>query len=148
MQRTIVKAAVKYTDKIYTGFDHGECFKKLNEDNMIIVHSRIEQGFVDNDGIFVDRKQAMVIAKEAGQLSYETNKKTLISEDLHLNWLRKQAHTIDVLEKALNDCIEENDLYWWSKWASEEGMPLSEWIISRTEKEIEEMEKMEKEMKK
>ena len=101
MVKTIIKAAVKYVDKIYTGFDHGECFKKLNEDNMIIVHNRIEQGFVDNDGVFVDRKQAMVISKEAGQLSYETNKKTLISEDLHLNWLNNQSRTIDDMRKAL-----------------------------------------------
>lgn len=140
MSREITKAAIKYNDKIYTGFNHGECFKKLNDDNMIIVHNRIEQGFLDNHGDFVNRKQAMIIAKEVKQLECETNKKTLISEDLYLYWLRKQAHTIDVLEKALNDCIEENDLYWWSKWAYQEGMNLKNWILSRTEKQIKEME--------
>lgn len=106
MCKSIVKACVRYNDILYTGFDHGECFKKLNEDNMIIVHSEIEQGFVDSDGNFVDRKQAMIIAKESGQLAYETNKKTLISEDLHLDWLNKQAQRIAELEDKWNKLRE------------------------------------------
>ena len=101
MCKSIVKACVRYNDRLYTGFDHGECFKKLNEDNTILVHSDIEQGFVDSDGNFVDRKQAMIIAKESGQLRYEPNKKTLISEDLHLDWLNKQAQRIAELEEQL-----------------------------------------------
>lgn len=112
MSKSIVKACVRYNDRLYTGFDHGECFKKLNEDNTIeqstftkIVHSEIEQGFVDNDGNFVDRKQAMIIAKESGQLTYETDKQTLISEDLHLNWLNKQAERISELEEQLKNAI-------------------------------------------
>lgn len=101
MSKSIVKACVRYNDRLYTGFDHGECFKKLNEDNTILVHSDIEQGFVDSDGNFVDRKQAMIIAKESGQLRYEPNKETLISEDLHLDWLNKQAQRIAELEEQL-----------------------------------------------
>lgn len=106
--REIVKACVKYQDRLYTGFEHGECFNKLNEDNTIIVFNKIEQGFVDNDGNFVDRKQAMVIAKEAGQLSCETDKQTLISEDLHLDWLKKQEKYIKQLERALRMKLEED----------------------------------------
>ena len=109
MSKSIVKACVRYNDRLYTGFDHGECFKRLNEDNMIIVHSRIEQGFVDSDGNFVDRKQAMIIAKEAGQLRYEPSKKTLISEDLHLDWLNKQDQRIPELEEQLKNKQEELD---------------------------------------
>ena len=105
MCKSIVKACVRYNDRLYTGFDHGECFKKLNEDNTILVHSEIEQGFVDSDGNFVDRKQAMIIAKESGQLRYEPDKKTLISEDLHLDWLNKQAQRIAELEEQLKNCI-------------------------------------------
>ena len=105
MSKSIVKACVKYNDRLYTGFDHGECFKKLNEDNTIIVHSEIEQGFVDSDGNFVDRKQAMIIAKEAGQLRYEPSKKTLISEDLHLDWLNQQDQLIAELEEQLKNAI-------------------------------------------
>ena len=106
MCKSIVKACVRYNNRLYTGFDHGECFKKLNEDNTIIVHSEIEQGFVDSDGNFVDRKQAMVIAKESGQLRYEPNKKTLISEDLHLDWLNKQDQRIAELEEQLANSIK------------------------------------------
>ena len=105
MCKSIVKACVRYNDRLYTGFDHGECFKKLNEDNTILVHSDIEQGFVDSDGNFVDRKQAMIIAKESGQLRYEPNKETLISEDLHLDWLNKQAQRISELEEQLANSI-------------------------------------------
>ena len=103
MCKSIVKACVRYNDRLYTGFDHGECFKKLNEDNTILVHSEIEQGFVDSDGNFVDRKQAMIIAKESGQLRYEPDKKTLISEDLHLDWLNKQDQRIAELEEQLKN---------------------------------------------
>lgn len=99
--REIVKACVKYQDRLYTGFEHGECFNKLNEENIIIVFNKIEQGFIDSDGNFVDRKQAMVIAKEAGQLSCETDKQTLISEDLHLDWLKKQNQYIQKIELQL-----------------------------------------------
>ena len=106
MCKRIVKACVRYNDRLYTGFDHGECFKKLNEDNTILVHSEIEQGFVDSDGNFVDRKQAMIIAKENGQLRYEPDKKTLISEDLHLDWLNKQAQRIAELEDKWNKLRE------------------------------------------
>lgn len=105
MSKSIVKACVRYNDRLYTGFDHGECFKKLNEDNTILVHSEIEQGFVDDDGNFVDRKQAMLIAKEAGQLRYEPSKKTLISEDLHLDWLNQQDQRISELEEQLKNAI-------------------------------------------
>lgn len=101
MCKSIVKACVRYNDRLYTGFDHGECFKKLNEDNTILIHSDIEQEFVDSDGNFVDRKQVMIIAKESGQLTYETDKKTLISEDLHLDWLNKQSQRIAELEEQL-----------------------------------------------
>ena len=112
MSKSIVKACVKYNGRFYTGFDHGECFKKLRKDNPFeetkftkIVHSEIEQGFVDSDGDFVDRKQAMIIAKERGQLTYENDKKTLISEDLHLNWLNEQAERIAELEEQLENAI-------------------------------------------
>ena len=106
MSKSIAKACVRYNDRLYTGFDHGECFRKLNEDNTTPVHSKIEQGFVDSDGNFVDRKQAMIIAKESGQLAYKTDKKTLISEDLHLDWLNKQAQRIAELEDKWNKLRE------------------------------------------
>ncbi|MGN0961799.1 MAG: hypothetical protein ACI4PF_06365 [Christensenellales bacterium] len=45
----IVKAAVRYKDEIYTGFDHGQCFIQLPQGHK---GSEIEQGFITNDGKF------------------------------------------------------------------------------------------------
>lgn len=100
MSTTIVKAAIKVNDEIFTGFDHGECFK-FARDKFPIPTQDLKQGFIDSNGNFVDRKQAMVIARESGQLTYETDKHTLISEDLHLNWLNQQAERIAELEEQL-----------------------------------------------
>ena len=130
MSKSIVKACVRYNNRLYTGFDHGECFKKLNEDNTILVHSDIEQGFVDSDGNFVDRKQAMIIAKESGQLRYEPDKKTLISEDLHLDWLNKQAQRIAELEEQLKNAIVPKFKIGQEIW---EITPLMSWKIKRIE---------------
>lgn len=101
MSKEIVRAAIKVGDIVLIGFDHGECFKQIDEHT--VATETLVEGFIDNDGIFVDRKQAMVIAKEAGQLRYETNKETLISEDLHLDWLNKQAKEL----RELNDMYED-----------------------------------------
>lgn len=103
MGREIVRAAIKVGDKRYIGFDHGECFKQIDEHT--VATETLVEGFIDNDGIFVDRKQAMVIAKEAGQLRYETNKETLISEDLHIDWLNKQAKQIGELGDVYEDLL-------------------------------------------
>jgi len=104
MSTTIVKAAIKVNDEIFTGFDHGECFK-FARDKFPIPTQDLKQGFIDSNGNFVDRKQAMVIARESGQLTYETDKHTLISEDLHLNWLNQQAERIAELEEQLKNAI-------------------------------------------
>lgn len=88
----ITKAAIRLGDKIYTGFDHGECFKKIPEERHGLT---VEQGFINSDNEFVDRKQAMEIARAANQLTYDDgNRKTLISEDLHLYWLNKLSDNL------------------------------------------------------
>ena len=97
MDKEIVKACVKCGNKLFTGFDHGECFEEIERNDA----ENAEQGFIDNEGNFVDRKEAMIIAEKAGQLKYKLGKKTLISEDLHLNWLNKQADKIADLEAKL-----------------------------------------------
>lgn len=104
MTNKITKAAIRLSDKIYVGFDHGECFKQLPSG---VNANEIEQGFIDINGDFLDRKQAMLIAKEAGQISYDTDKQTLISEDLHLYWLKE-------LEEKYHNSIKwkiDDDLY-------------------------------------
>lgn len=42
-----------------------------------------EQGFVTNKGRFVDRQEAMLIARAAGQVISDTTSDTLYSEDLY-----------------------------------------------------------------
>ena len=101
MDREIVKACVKCNNKLFTGFDHGECFERIEEDKSIVDARKTEQGFIDNEGNFIDRIEAMVIAEKAGQLRYKLGKKHLISEDLHLNWLNKQAKQLAYLEAKL-----------------------------------------------
>lgn len=97
MINKIVKAAIVANDIIYVGFDHGECFKQLPSN---IKAEDIKQGFIDMYGHFLDRQEAMLLAKVVGQITYDTNKQTLISEDLHLYWLKE-------LEEKLENKIEE-----------------------------------------
>ena len=105
--KTIDKAAIKYRKKIYTGFNHGECFQQIEKKHRLVTMANVvDQGFIDSDGNFIDRKQAMVIAKEANQLECETDKKTLISEDLYLYWLHKQAEQI----AEANECNDDLEL--------------------------------------
>lgn len=96
----IIKAAIKYNDKICTGFDHGECFKKLPKEANT---SSCEPGFVDEDNNFYDRKQAMKIVKENNQLTFIYDETNLISEDLHLNWLNSQEKQIIELKQQLKE---------------------------------------------
>lgn len=99
MAKEIQKAAIKCGYKIYTGFEHGECFKQIEGNDK---EFEIIEGFVTNENDFVNRKEAMVIAKIAGQLQYEMDKETLISEDLHVDWLHKQEKLILKLQSELD----------------------------------------------
>lgn len=105
MSKEIVMAGVRYNNIVYDGFNHGECFKKLPIDaNMV----DIEQGFITNDGEFVDRKKAFTIARKAHQLEYDYGiQKVLISEDIHINWLHKKDKTIADLEAKLAEKDEQ-----------------------------------------
>ena len=65
------------TDVIITGKNHGECLQKIRKME--------QQGFITEDGIFVDRKTALDIARKAGQIKDEglvRNNIGLMSEDL------------------------------------------------------------------
>ena len=119
----IVKSAIRYNDKVYTGFDHGECFKQIDKDT-IKDYDKLEQGFITDKNEFVDRQQALDIAYKAGQIPYEKNNHCLISEDVHLYWLNDLQSQLDQ-QKAIwqklkewlndrmehyNDCLNENVL--------------------------------------
>ena len=99
MAKEIQKAAIKCGYKIYTGFEHGECFKQIEGNDK---EFEIIEGFVTNEYDFVNRKEAMVIAKIAGQLQYEMDRETLISEDLHVDWLHKQEKLILKIQSELD----------------------------------------------
>lgn len=100
----IVKSAIRYNDEVYTGFNHAECFKQIN--NPQVIMANIEEGFITSKGRFVDRKKASEIALNAGQLDYHTE--CLISEDLHLVWLNKQDQQLAEL-KAENERLKEEN---------------------------------------
>lgn len=127
MDKEIVKACIKYKNKLFTGFDHGECFDRLLKEEQPKDMTELEQGFIDNELNFVDRKSAMEIASIAGQLKFKPVKEILISEDLHLAWLNRQAKqiadieaklaeaqkTIEIQRMASNALMEENLEYRW-----------------------------------
>ena len=97
---TIVKAAIRHNKKIYTGYNHGECFGELPTGTAM---GESEQGFITNEGRFVNRKEAFKIATKANQITalggtpdnYTTS---LISEDLQLNWLHTKDQQIEDLQ--------------------------------------------------
>lgn len=90
----IIRAAIRYKDKIFTGFDHGECFKKIEKENITDTEN-LEQGFITDKNEFVDRNTALDIAYKAGQITYEKWNHCLISEDLHLYWLNEQNKELE-----------------------------------------------------
>lgn len=100
MIEKIKLACVKYDGELYTGFDHGECFKKLPHDEKL--HA-MEEGFITDKGRFVNRKEAYSIASNAKQITYDRGVKNLISEDIHLSWLNDQAKQIRSLEEQLKN---------------------------------------------
>lgn len=92
----IIRAAIRYKDKIFTGFDHGECFKKIEKENITDAEN-LEQGFITDENEFVDRNTALDIAYKAGQITQDKWNHCLISEDLHLYWLNEQNKELERL---------------------------------------------------
>lgn len=80
----IKQAAIRLGNgKVYKGFRHSEAIKKAakaNESVMAIRHAT--QGFITTSGYFVGRKDAMLIAKESGQIPETHKDPTLYSEDI------------------------------------------------------------------
>ena len=101
----IVKSAIRYNDKVYTGFSHTECFKQIDKDT-IKDYDKLEQGFITDKNEFVDRQQALDIAYKAGQIPYEKNNHCLISEDIHLYWLNDLKSQLDQQKAMWNELKE------------------------------------------
>lgn len=89
-KRIVVCAANKYGPHVFTGIRH---FCPVMRQNMAgwgitalkLKHKEI-QGFVDQHGVFMDRKEAYEVAKAAGQINLHRPKNPgdwLCSEDLY-----------------------------------------------------------------
>ena len=90
IQRVIVCAAIKANEKILVGARH---FCPIMLENLKLLKScetvsePIEQGFIDQHGVFLDREQALEVAEQAGQINTRRPKTQpedrLFSEDLY-----------------------------------------------------------------
>lgn len=72
--------------KVWTGRRHGDVIRKINADGDMVTRTRFIQGFVTDDGRFVDRHEAFKIAVECNQLLNPKDPwaaPTLMSEDLY-----------------------------------------------------------------
>lgn len=87
--RSVVCAANKYGDLVFTGVRH-YCpvmvFNMAAYDVKALREKHGEvQGFIDQFGVFMDRKEAAIVARESGQLVRygEVFPDVLFSEDLY-----------------------------------------------------------------
>lgn len=84
MKSPIKHSAIKVGNIVYVGHRHHNCFAVIHDCgvNHKIVPS--VQGFVDEDGSFWDRKEALAIATHFNQIKEKHNPKDqLVSEDLY-----------------------------------------------------------------
>ena len=93
----IICAAVKVimnniagTNEIICGHRHGDCYNIIHQLNSNWSKSQMIEGFIDNNGEFLDRKEALEHAVKCGQLSATTrqfkddrDEDELFSEDLY-----------------------------------------------------------------
>lgn len=86
----IKEAAIKRISdsKVWTGKRHGNIIRKIvkEEDVSCVLSSEFIQGFMTDEGLFVDRYDAFVIATECNQLLNPKDPwavPTLMSEDLY-----------------------------------------------------------------
>jgi len=75
----VVASAVRKDNVIYKGKTHADCFIQ----QPVGVLRNAEQGFVTYNGKFVNRKQALKIARHYGQIKYKHPPyNQLLSEDM------------------------------------------------------------------
>lgn len=92
--RFVVCAACRYGEMIICGARHYDMvmhgvLAQLKEDRLFAFEEvgKVEQGFIDQRGVFMDREEAFLVAEAAGQLNVRREKTpgkgTLFSEDLY-----------------------------------------------------------------
>lgn len=84
---TCIRAAAILTkdNKIWTGKRHSDIISKIHmETHEYVSYSDTQQGFLSDDGRFLNRTQAMAVAHQAKQLIKEKtlHPRELFSEDL------------------------------------------------------------------
>lgn len=87
MSESIVAAAIKRGPVVFTGTRHGHIIQQMVDLGFIreLPKDRVmsdEQGFLTNEGRWVDRAEGMRLAIDAGQLEYREHFPELFSEDL------------------------------------------------------------------
>jgi len=80
--RHIKHAAIRKDSIVYVGYRHHNCIAVMVECGITSRDSI--QGFVDNDGVFLDRYEALLVAMDAKQIiKKHSPKDRLTSEDLY-----------------------------------------------------------------
>lgn len=91
-EQRVVAAANRYGDIIVVSARHHDTLmnaqlKRLKEAGILATTHTRDQGFIDNYGSFLTREEALVVAREAGQLNLTRPKgspeQSLFSEDLY-----------------------------------------------------------------
>lgn len=83
-QRRIVAAAIRFNGVIHSmpaPMRHHHVLQGMVR-KVTAACKPSDQGFITSEGLFVSRETGMLIAREAGQLLRETDKRDLYSEDL------------------------------------------------------------------
>lgn len=92
-QELIICAAIRFKDQIWRGHRHADAMRAMHDSlsftmsrkQMIKKHVNKDQGFITSLNRYVDRKEAFIIASNAGQISIGRKElsKELYSEDLY-----------------------------------------------------------------
>lgn len=84
----LVSSAIKFTlknngyDNVMCGLRHSDIFKQMLEHNIEYDMSTVVQGFWTSDDRFVSRREAVYIARAAGQIPSDFDDVVLYSEDV------------------------------------------------------------------
>lgn len=82
--RRVVCAAIRSGEIIICGVRHHDMIMSKVKQNLLSYQYEWDQGFVDQQGVFMDRYEALGVAQAACQLIRKTNPPDrLFSEDLY-----------------------------------------------------------------
>jgi len=86
----IICAAIMYKNKVFRGHRHSHCFQAMEDSYNTrpyefskVKPADVEAGFVDSFNSFLDRDEALEVARACGQVDELIGGKILTSEDLY-----------------------------------------------------------------